>query len=191
MDGRPTPSASSSLTRVASVNRGGGSVKCCSGSIPRNLSVSPASYQPGACASARRLLRPFDLYLLRRLSGSRRISRRCRWRGTYRLRRPCLWRRRRWWSGRTPRASSGWRRSASRSGGKLSVRLRPGTARRSPACAERKSGGSLRGRPARPSCFINVGRFRAVVGRRNAPRSWRALHPAHRPTHASNQYACN
>ena len=42
MDGRPTPSASSSFTSVASVKRGGGSVKCCSGSIDLNFSVSPS-----------------------------------------------------------------------------------------------------------------------------------------------------
>ena len=42
VDGRPTPSDSSSFTSVASLKRGGGSVKCCSGSIALKRSSSPS-----------------------------------------------------------------------------------------------------------------------------------------------------
>ena len=42
VDGRPIPFSSSSLTRVASENRGGGWVKCCSGLVSSSFSESPS-----------------------------------------------------------------------------------------------------------------------------------------------------
>ena len=41
VEGRPIPSSSRRLTRVASVNRGGGSVKCCLGRTSSHRTVSP------------------------------------------------------------------------------------------------------------------------------------------------------
>src|SRR5215472_14496212 len=43
VEGRPIPSSSSSLTNVASLYRGGGSVKCCSGRIFSNRSNWPSA----------------------------------------------------------------------------------------------------------------------------------------------------
>src|ERR1700752_1912202 len=52
VEGRPIPSSSSSFTSVASLNRGGGSVKCCSGLIERNCSVSPSATNGRLCFSS-------------------------------------------------------------------------------------------------------------------------------------------
>ena len=43
VEGRPMPSRSSSFTRLASLNRGGGSVKCWVGVICRTVTRSPAA----------------------------------------------------------------------------------------------------------------------------------------------------
>src|SRR5262249_46149907 len=52
VDGLPTPLSSNSLTSVASLKRGGGSVKCCSGLMARNLSVSPSTTAGSLCFSS-------------------------------------------------------------------------------------------------------------------------------------------
>jgi hypothetical protein len=55
VDGRPIPSRSSSLTRLASVKRGGGCVKCCAGvtSCSAQRSPSPSSGSGARSSSVR------------------------------------------------------------------------------------------------------------------------------------------
>ena len=51
VDGRPIPFSSNAFTRLASVKRGGGCVKCCSGSSSSSRSACSA-VSPGSIASA-------------------------------------------------------------------------------------------------------------------------------------------
>ena len=52
VEGRPMPRSSSSFTSDASLKRGGGSVKCCSGFSSFSLSFCPASSAGNLCFSA-------------------------------------------------------------------------------------------------------------------------------------------
>ncbi len=153
MDGRPTPSASSSFTSVASLKRGGGSVKCCSGSIDLNFSTSPS------VTSRQLVLQLLVVFVLLILAFFVDLQEAVELRdaagGAEHVGRAvlALGRRRRWWSDRTPPASSATRQSASRSAGTASARLPARILRDArPACAAPKSAGWLRARPARPSC---------------------------------------
>ena len=58
VDGRPMPSRSSSLTRLASEKRGGGSVKCWLGVMPLHGTFSPTSTTGSACSSSSALCSP-------------------------------------------------------------------------------------------------------------------------------------
>src|ERR1700720_1204732 len=51
VEGRPIPSSSSSFTSVASVYRGGGSVKCCSGLMDSSFSTCPSVTRGSALPS--------------------------------------------------------------------------------------------------------------------------------------------
>ena len=146
------PSSSMRLTSVASVKRGGGSVKCWVASIFSRVTGSPCVHAP---AGGRRPRPPRRRGLPDRARESPGSERPDRWRAA-RARARRLWRRCRRWCAPARPIPSGWRWCASRSARRAwPVRVRD-IWPRPWAVAPGRSGGSPHALPARswPSPYI-------------------------------------